>query len=414
MSLTDALRANAPEALGALYDEYAETLYAFCHVMVGDEAGDALRDVFITVAQRPGAAPAGDAGLPVWLHSLARAECIRRGAFVRGVVTPKTADPLRHALALLGPGNREVLALSTTLDLEGTAQVLGVTRDAAETLVREARRRLDRAAADGGSAMLSALSGAALHRMVTLGYEPSPRQREWVLSSCAAALGAAGGAAVSAPVFAPVFAPDGTPLPPNAFSAQADDATHQFPVISSDEPPTAPLRAVEPGVRPDGPGLAAVGLESASAGTGEQPPVVHGTHVRQRRPVRRFLPAAALVACVAAATVTALAWPHSHRASQSSVVVHQSVRPSRTATPTPTPSDDAPSLKPATADPTRTSSPAKPKRPSRSTTRPRPRHTPSSRATVGRRPKWTCHPAFGCERPRPWRSQMRPRPYPWP
>ena len=83
MSLTEALRAGAPQAYGALYDEYAGALYAYCHVMVGDEAGDALRDAFITVAGHPDAVPDDDAKLPVWLHSLARAECVRRGALVR-------------------------------------------------------------------------------------------------------------------------------------------------------------------------------------------------------------------------------------------------------------------------------------------------------------------------------------------
>ncbi|MEV0405732.1 hypothetical protein [Actinoallomurus sp. NPDC050550] len=67
MSLTEALRARAPQAFGALYDEYAEPLYAYCCVVVGAEAHHALRDAFITVARHPGAVPGEDAELPVWL-----------------------------------------------------------------------------------------------------------------------------------------------------------------------------------------------------------------------------------------------------------------------------------------------------------------------------------------------------------
>lgn len=384
MSLTDALRAGASQAFGALYDEYAGALYAYCHVMVGDEAGDALRHVFITIARRPDAAPGDDAELPVWLHSLTRAECVRRDALVRGVVTTRSADPLRHALALLSPEHREVLALSNALDPTETAQVLGVARDTAETLVQEAEQRLEQAAASMGgqktqdSAMLALLSGEALHRLVTLGREPSGGQREWVLSSCAAARRAPGGAAV--------FDADGTPLPQDAFSAQADDATHQFPNISPDEPPTAPMRQVDgisAGRRPDhsGPGgsepaelglagavpvgLGSVGRESMDArsdenpntNTGEQPPLIRGTHAKQRQPFlsRRFLPVVGLVACVAAVTGTALAWPTSHHASGNSSLVRQNVRPSRSAQPTP--SGDQASPPPQMAPPPQVATP---------------------------------------------------------
>ena len=458
MSLTDALRAGAPQAFGALYDEYAGALYAYCHVMVGDEAGDALRDVFITVARHPDAAPGDDAELPVWLHSLARAECVRRDALVRGVVTTKSADPLRHALALLSPEHREVLALSNALGPKETAQVLGVARDTAETFVREAQRRLEQAAASVGgretqdSAMLASLSGEALHRLVTLGHEPPVGQREWVLSSCGAAGRAPGGVAV--------FDADGRPLPRDAFSAQADDATHRFPTISPDEPPTAPLRRVDgisAGARPDqsGPaepglaeavpvGLGSVGRESmgaasaADADTGEQPPLVRGAHARQRKPFRRFLPVVGLVACVAAATGTALAWPTSHHANETSSVVRQSVRPSRSAQPTPSGAHASPTLQAKTADPgasptpTRSAAstaapppsstapaedpdsatPAPPAEPTPPTPRPKPHHTPKRNDGHGitgpRRPDRACHGTPGrasrCARPRPWRQ----------
>jgi DNA-directed RNA polymerase specialized sigma24 family protein len=423
VSLTEALRAGAPQAFGALYDEYAGALYAYCRVMVGDEAGDALRDAFSTVARHPGAIPGDDAELPVWLHSLARSECVRRGALVRGVVTTGSADPLRRALALLTPEDREVLALSNALDPEQTAQVLGVARDAAETLVPEAQQRLEQAAASVGgretpdSAMLASLSGEALRRLVTLGHEPPVGQREWVLS---------------------------------------DDATHQFAKISPDEPPTEPLRPVggisagappgqsgesaspEPGFAEAATlGFGAVGWESRGAGpagepanTGEQPPFARGTHAKRRKPAlgRRLLPVVVLVACAAAAAGTALAWPSSHHANETSSLVHQSARPSRSAQPTPsgdqasspswtttstpnaspTPSGTAPADGPGSAEPAPTADPTTPL--VSPTAKPKPRHTATPgnghRTTGPRGPGRTCHGFPGraprCVRPHPW------------
>ena len=468
MSLTEALRAGSPQAFGALYDEYAGALYAYCYVMVGDEAGGALRDAFITVARDPDAIPGGDAELPAWLHSLVRAECVRRGALLRGVVTTTSADPLRRALGHLSPEQREVLALSNALTPEEIAQVLGVTRDAAENLVWEAQRRLELAAASAGgqetqdSAMLASLSGEALHRMVTLGYEPPAGQREWVLSSSAAAGGTPGGAAV--------FDADGTPLPPDAFSARAGDATDQFPKISPDESATAPLTRVDgasPGPRPDQagsgeswpaePGFAeavAVGFESVgresagaepagdpNANADDQPPFAGGAHAKQRKPSpgRRFLPVAALVACAAVAAGVALAWPGSHHANETGAVVHQSAsRPAQplpsaglsTSDPTPTESEASPSsAAPAdgsgsatptppteptpTAEPTPTPKP-KPKR----TTKPKPHHPAApggGRPTTGHRgPGWACYgPSWRpsrCVRPHPWHPRWQDQP----
>jgi DNA-directed RNA polymerase specialized sigma24 family protein len=449
VSLTEALRAGAPQAVGALYDEYAEELYAYCYVMIGDEAGDALRDTFITVTRHPDALPRDDAELPVWLHALARSECVRRGALLRGVVTTASVAPPRRALALLSPGYREVLALSNALTLEETAQILGVTRDAAETLVREARWRLEQAAAsvDGpDSAMLSSLSGEALHRLVTLGYEPPAEQREWVLASCAAAGRAPAGAAV--------FGADGTPLPLDAFSAQAGDATDQFPRISPDDPATAPLRQIEwisvaarpdesgPGdPRPAGPGpadaatveLGSVGWEPEGAGspgapgpdTGEQPPFAGGTHARQRTPSRgrRFVPIAVLVACAAAVAGVALAWPGSHHAKETGALVGQSARPSPSVQATPPGDRVSPSPQGATSDPdaSPTGAAAGPSvtPPPSSAPALTPRTAPAHSPTTKPKPRHTAKPGGGhtgngrtC-RAYPWRPSRCTRPHPW-
>lgn len=426
MSLTEALRAGAPQAYAALYDEHAGTLYAYCRVMVGDEAAEVVHDVFRTVAGRPAAAPAADAGLPGWLHALAHAECVRRGAFVRGVVTTSSADPLRRALALLAPEQREVLALSNALIPHEIGQVLDVPRDTAERLVREARRRLEQAivSVSGGEA-LAALDGAALQRLVTLGYEPPAELREQVLSphrppvdptahdAGGPVVDDAGGPTLPEAGGPVVFDAAGTPLPPDAFTAQADDATHQFPRISPDEPATAPMRPVD-GIAADAPpdrfgsvdaayaeamsaqaayaeaafaesGLAELGLAeperadpalanptladagladpgiahaqpaagrgAGGRGAGGQPPSGRGTHAKQPEPFlgRLLLPVVALVACAAVVTGAVLAWPGSHHAHRTSALLGQSPRPSGTAWPSPSEDQATPLPRPTTS-----------------------------------------------------------------
>ncbi|GAA4630887.1 hypothetical protein GCM10023196_058060 [Actinoallomurus vinaceus] len=288
MSLTEALRAGAPQAFDALYDEYAEPLYAYCYVMVGVEASDALSDAFSAVARRPDAVPGDDAELPVWLYSLARTECVRRGALTRAVATTTSTDPLRRALALLSPEHREILALTNALDPEQTSRVLGVTRDTAETLAWEAQLRLEEAAASVSnrqprdSAMLSPLSGEALHRLVTLGYEPPAGQRERILSSCA------------------------------TVAAWDEDAT----VHIGEPPPIGDPHAEQ---------------NTSSVG-------------------RRLLPVVAAVACVAAVAGAAFALSGSGRTHDTGTAVRPSAPSSRSAQPTRSGGQTSPSSKTATSD----------------------------------------------------------------
>jgi DNA-directed RNA polymerase specialized sigma24 family protein len=262
VSLTEALRAGAPEAFGVLYDAHAEQLYGYCHIMVGEEAADTVRDAFIAVARHRSTAPADDAGLPAWLHALAHVECVRRGVLVRKVTATPSSDPLRRALARLRPEHREALALSLALETPDIARVIGVASDTAEMLVRVSRRRLEQAAASvlgavHDEAMLAALGEGNLHKLVTRGYSPPPRQRERVLFSCAAAERAADGALL--------FDQDGMPIPLDGLSGTAEEVTHPFARVSAgdlavgpdgsavrgaegpgSEAPTGPLRQVDP------------------------------------------------------------------------------------------------------------------------------------------------------------------------
>jgi DNA-directed RNA polymerase specialized sigma24 family protein len=337
VSLTEALRAGAPEAFGVLYDEHAEQLYAYCHIMVGDEAADAVRDAFIAVARHPGTAPADDAALPVWLHALARAECVRRGALVRKIVEAPSADPLRRALARLRPEHREVLALSTALRPDEIARVVGVARDTARMLVRLSRTRLEQAAASvltapgvRDEAMLDALDAGDLEKLVTRGYEPPPRQRERVLFSCAAAERAADGALL--------FDQDGMPIPlDGGLSGTAEEPTHPFTVVAWEQPAIAPPRE---GERVD---------RVASGPSADRDPGVPTVRITHARPEKEtflsrrregLLEVAGLAACVAAATSVLALWPSPHgngasTADGSSLFVHHGATASRSVLPAP-------------------------------------------------------------------------------
>jgi DNA-directed RNA polymerase specialized sigma24 family protein len=223
VALTEALRERAPEAFGALYDEHAGQLYAYCHLMVGDEAADAVCDAFVAIARHPDSVPADEDTLPAWLHALARAECVRRGALVRTPATtaPWSSNPVWRALAGLSPEDREVLVLATALVPEEIAVVLGVPWDTAETLVQVARRRLEHApSSEGGpeAQVRHPLDEVTLRRMLTSLYEPPERERERTLSSCAAAEYEPGGTLA--------FDADGMPVMPDAPSENADEPAH--------------------------------------------------------------------------------------------------------------------------------------------------------------------------------------------
>jgi DNA-directed RNA polymerase specialized sigma24 family protein len=397
VSLTEALRAGAPEAFGVLYDEHAERLYAYCHIMVGDEAADAVRDAFIAVARHPRTAPSSPADLPVWLHALARSECVRRGALVRRPTAPPSSDPLRRALARLHPEHREAVALSTTLRPEEIARVVGVARDTAEMLVRVSRRRLDQAAASvlGGvhdEAMLAALSGGNLHKLVMRGYEPPPRQRERVLTSCLAAERAADGALL--------FDADGMPIPLDALFGRSEEPTRPFAQVRE----VADERSVSP---------RSVGKHAAAAPADRVPsdgvPTIHISHARPKKQPflsrRRdgLVEVAGLAACVAAATSVLALWPSPHSNGVSnmdgtSVFLHRGAPASRSVQPVPQ-GNNAPPPQGATSKPGASPSPSATK--SGATPRSAPTTPPAQPPTDGPSPAHPTPPTSPPDSPPP-------------
>jgi RNA polymerase sigma factor (sigma-70 family) len=152
-------------ALADAYDQYAESLYGYCHWMLNDpaEAAEAVQDTFVVAAGRLSGLR-DPRKLHPWLYAVARNECHRRlGAAEAGLDEAAGAsgdldDPgddtdraelrrrVRSALSDLGPGEREVLSLELRHDLHGAdlAAVLGVSRNQAHALVVRTRGELEK------------------------------------------------------------------------------------------------------------------------------------------------------------------------------------------------------------------------------------------------------------------------------
>jgi RNA polymerase sigma factor (sigma-70 family) len=148
--------------LAAAYDQYAESLYGYCHWMLNEpaDAADAVQDTFVVAAARLGGLR-DPRKLHPWLYAVARNECHRRlRATEAGLdeAADASADPgddsdraelrrqVRSAVSGLAPGEREVLELKLRHDLHGAdlAAVLGVSRNQAHALVARARGQLEK------------------------------------------------------------------------------------------------------------------------------------------------------------------------------------------------------------------------------------------------------------------------------
>ena len=161
-----AIAAGDLAGLTEAYDRYAESLYGYCHTMLGEpeDAADAVQDTFVIAGARLGGL--GDPRkLRPWLYAVARNECHRRLGATK--VDLDEADDLvdpsadaddsseqaelrrlaRAALDGLSPGEREVIELDLRHDLHGAdlAAVLGVPRNQAHALASRARGQLEKA-----------------------------------------------------------------------------------------------------------------------------------------------------------------------------------------------------------------------------------------------------------------------------
>jgi len=148
-------------ALADAYDQYAESLYGYCHWMLNEpaDAADAVEDTFVVAAGRLGGLR-DPSKLHPWLYAVARNECHRRLPAAEAgpdEAADASADPgddsdraelrrrVRSALSDLAPGEREVLSLELRHDLHGAdlAAVLGLSRNQAHALVVRTRGQLE-------------------------------------------------------------------------------------------------------------------------------------------------------------------------------------------------------------------------------------------------------------------------------
>jgi RNA polymerase sigma factor (sigma-70 family) len=161
-----AIVAGDPGGLAAAYDKYADPLFKYCRTLLRDpaDAADAVQDTFVIAATRLGGLRDPER-LQSWLYAVARNECLRIVRARRGVsvldevldVTDDSADISAEAeradlRALfedakdgLNPGEREVIELQLRAGLEAgeVADVLGVSRNHAHTLLSRAREQLE-------------------------------------------------------------------------------------------------------------------------------------------------------------------------------------------------------------------------------------------------------------------------------
>jgi RNA polymerase sigma factor (sigma-70 family) len=162
-----AIVSGDPDGLAEAYDRYAVPLYAYCCSMLREpaDAADAVQDTFlIAAAKLRGLRDPSKLG--PWLYAVARNECLRRlraghataGLEEAGDVPTESAgvgreaeradlqELVRDAIDGLNPGERDVIELSLSHELEGEdlADVLGVSRNHAHALLSRARSQLER------------------------------------------------------------------------------------------------------------------------------------------------------------------------------------------------------------------------------------------------------------------------------
>jgi DNA-directed RNA polymerase specialized sigma24 family protein len=169
-----AIASGDPAGIAIAYDRYAAGLYGYCHWMLQQSpaAADALRDAFVTTANRLGNRGAGSATLRPLLYAAARDQCRHRLRAMLAVGGPLAdADPDPGAAARdMKPPEREVIELTLrhNLDDADLATVLAVSR-------RRAHARAERACA-----LAARCTDRAEHEMAEL----PPDLREEVLRVC--------------------------------------------------------------------------------------------------------------------------------------------------------------------------------------------------------------------------------------
>ncbi|HQF52161.1 MAG TPA: sigma-70 family RNA polymerase sigma factor [Thermoleophilia bacterium] len=163
LDLVRGLHKQDREAFSRVYGEYRAAVYNLCARILGDreEAKDVTQDVFLTAFEKP-PAPRDDVRLRPWLFRVATNACLNRlrsrrttepaeADQVAAVDDPferaRTASLIEASLANVNERYRATLVLKDLQGLETRelAEVLEVSRPAADVLVHRARAAFRRA-----------------------------------------------------------------------------------------------------------------------------------------------------------------------------------------------------------------------------------------------------------------------------
>ncbi len=203
-----------PKALTRVYGDYSAAVYNLCARILGDreEAKDVTQDVFLKAFSKPPAATE-DVRLRAWLYRVATNACFnlrrahRESEPLAAETLPAAGDPYEQArtaalietsLAGLNERYRAALVLKDLHGLDGRelAEVLEVSRPAADVLVHRARASFRRVFARlaGGDAVAPANLAlalpllplpAALHALpLPAMHPPSPPARRRLTAPC--------------------------------------------------------------------------------------------------------------------------------------------------------------------------------------------------------------------------------------
>ncbi|MEX1009646.1 MAG: RNA polymerase sigma factor [Acidimicrobiia bacterium] len=166
--LVIAARSGDHDALGEVYDRYADRIHDFCFSVLRnrDDAADAMQDTFVLAASRLGQLR-DPAKLKPWLYAIARNEALRRARARRRAVPTEgagvdiAAEPVDleagdaadnaarlvwAAAAGLSARDRSLLDLNVRQGLDGQelADAIGVTPGHAYVLVHRLRDQVER------------------------------------------------------------------------------------------------------------------------------------------------------------------------------------------------------------------------------------------------------------------------------
>ena len=154
------------DAFAALYERYADVVYAFVRRMLGDDASaeDALQDTFLRVARSlPSFSVDGPAALSTWILTIARRAALtprRPPAAARTPHEPQVAPVpvelgavrrrLEAALGALSPEQRAVFVLRelSQLSYDEIAVAVGVDVGTVRSRLHRARAALQSSLAD--------------------------------------------------------------------------------------------------------------------------------------------------------------------------------------------------------------------------------------------------------------------------